>query len=339
MDKLLTVVVPVYNTEKYLDKCLSSLVVPNYMDQLEVIVVIDGSPDNSINIARKYKEKYPNSFIVIDKENGGHGSCCNVGLKEATGKYIRFLDSDDWFDEVGFPLFLNKLSSLEDVDIVQTNFSKFFSETHREFSSNLFHRYAGQILNANEFDYGEFDYFVTLATTTFSRKCLLNAKIQFTERAQFDDTILYVQPLCFAGKMSFMDEVVYHYLIGRSNQSVGEITDRKLQFRRYEFQKLCNEYLKVRNFISSHKRIYVDRFIRNVVLEEYYRYSFYVPRQNHNLKKWHLYVKSLPFVDIKLMKYGLLYEKYPYILLRFFIKVRYSLGRIRSFFANQFLYK
>lgn len=334
MDKLLTVVVPVYNTEKYLDKCLYSLVVPNYMDQLEVIVVIDGSPDNSINIARKYKEKYPNSFIVIDKENGGHGSCCNVGLKEATGKYIRFLDSDDWFDEVGFPSFLHKLSSLEDVDIVQTNFSKFFSKTHRESPSNLFHRYAGKILNANEFDYGEFDYFVTLATTTFSRRCLLNAKIQFTERAQFDDTILYVQPLCFAEKMSFMDEVVYHYLIGRSNQSVGGITDRKLQFRRYEFQKLCNEYLKVRDLISSHKRIYVDRFIRNVVLEEYYYYSFYVPRQSHNLKKWHLYVKSLPFVDIKSMKYGLLYEKYPYILLQFFIRVRYSLCRIRSLFAN-----
>ena len=327
MDKLLTVVVPVYNTEKYLDKCLSSLVVPNYMDQLEVIVVIDGSPDNSINIARKYKEKYPNSFIVIDKENGGHGSCCNVGLKEATGKYIRFLDSDDWFDEVGFPSFLNKLSTLEDVDIVQTNFSKFFSETHREIPSNLFHQYVGLILNANEFDYGNFDYFVTLATTTFSRKCLLNAKIQFTENAQFDDTILYIQPLCYADKLCFMDEVVYHYLIGRINQSVGRITDRKLQFRRYEFQKLCNEYLKIRDLISNQKRIYADRFIQNIVLEEYYFYSFNVPRQSRNLKIWHTYVKSLSFIDIKLMKYGFLYEKYPYLLL-------YALFGLRRYFIE-----
>ena len=337
----MTVVVPVYNTEKYLDKCLSSLVVSNYMDQLEVIVVIDGSPDNSINIARKYKEKYPNSFIVIDKENGGHGSCCNVGLKESTGKYIRFLDSDDWFDEVGFPSFLNKLSTLEDVDIVQTNFSKFFSETHREIPSNLFHQYVGLILNANEFDYGNFDYFVTLATTTFSRKCLLNAKIQFTEKAQFDDTILYVQPLCFAEKMSFMDEVVYHYLIGRSNQSVGEITDKKLQFRRHEFQKLCNKYLKVRDSISNQKRIYADRFIQKIVLEEYYCYSFYVPRQSRNLKMWHLYVKSLPFVNIRSMKYGLLYEKCPYLLLYILFSFRRCLKkilkRLRDIKKNNFL--
>ena len=86
MKKILTIVVPVYNTEKYLSKCLDSLVIKD-IDSIEVLIIIDGSPDNSIEIAKQYHDKYPKTFTVIDKENGGHGSCCNIGLKVAKGKY------------------------------------------------------------------------------------------------------------------------------------------------------------------------------------------------------------------------------------------------------------
>ena len=99
MEKLLTVVVPVYKVEKYINKCLDSLVVPDkQMERLEVLAVNDGTPDNSALMAKEYEKKYPQTFKVIDKENGGHGSAWNRGVAEATGKYIKFLDSDDWFD-------------------------------------------------------------------------------------------------------------------------------------------------------------------------------------------------------------------------------------------------
>lgn len=333
MDKLLTIVVPVYNTEKYLDKCLSSLVVPNYMDQLEVIVVIDGSPDDSINVARKYEEKYPNSFIVIDKENGGHGSCCNVGLKEATGKYIRFLDSDDWFDSTSLVAFLQKISGV-DVDIVQSNYATYYEKRDLYVRSNFYQAYAGKVWEADNFDYSQFVRFITLSTSTFSVKCLRDSHIIFTEKAQFDDTILYIQPLCMAKKIYFLNEIVYYYYIGREGQSVGTITDKKLQYRYFEFQKLCNEYLKVRDSISEKKRTYADRLIQNVVLEEYYYWSFMMLGQGTNLKAWHRYVKSLPFIRIKDMKYGALYEKYPYILLWLYFYVRHTVGLIKSKIVN-----
>ena len=80
MDKILTIVIPVFKTEQYLRKCLDSLIVENIADRIEVIIIIDGSPDNSISIAREYVELFPETFRLIDKENGGHGSCCNVGL-------------------------------------------------------------------------------------------------------------------------------------------------------------------------------------------------------------------------------------------------------------------
>ena len=119
-DKLLTITVPVYNTEEYLPKCLDSLIIDEYMDILEVLIVIDGSPDNSLAIAQEYAQKYPNTFIVINKENGGHSSAINKGLELATGKYFKLLDSDDWFDKDSFKVFIENLQSL-DIDLVMAD--------------------------------------------------------------------------------------------------------------------------------------------------------------------------------------------------------------------------
>ena len=125
--KLLTIVIPVYKVEKYIRQCLDSVIVPqDQKELLEVIVVNDGSPDNSAAIAREYEEKYPDIIKVIDKENGGHGSAWNVGLRLASGKYIRFLDSDDWL--VNLSEFLSILESV-DADMVITHLNKYQEET------------------------------------------------------------------------------------------------------------------------------------------------------------------------------------------------------------------
>ena len=107
MIKLLTIVIPTYNMEAYLNRCLDSLLVSDeQMQLLEVLVINDGSKDNSSAIAHEYEAKYPNTFRVIDKENGNYGSCVNRGLKEASGKYIKVLDADDWFDTTEFEKYL-----------------------------------------------------------------------------------------------------------------------------------------------------------------------------------------------------------------------------------------
>ena len=88
MSKLLTIVIPTYNMEAYLNRCLDSLLVSDeQMKLLEVLVINDGSKDNSSAIAHEYEAKYPNTFRVIDKENGGHGSTINAGIKKARGKW------------------------------------------------------------------------------------------------------------------------------------------------------------------------------------------------------------------------------------------------------------
>ena len=123
--KILTVIVPVYNTEKYIKRCLDSLDNKEINDKLEVLVVSDGSKDNAINIAKEYSKRLPDTFKIIEKENGGHGSTINKGLELATGKYFRVLDSDDWVDNVNFVEFVKRLED-QDADLVVTDYSKEF---------------------------------------------------------------------------------------------------------------------------------------------------------------------------------------------------------------------
>ena len=123
MNKILTIVIPTYNMEKYLDKCLTSLVIEDreLMKQLEILVVIDGSKDRSSEIAHTYQVRYPQTFIVIDKENGNYGSCINRGLKEAAGKYIKVLDADDCYNSKSLQQHL-ELLRIVDVDLILTSY-------------------------------------------------------------------------------------------------------------------------------------------------------------------------------------------------------------------------
>ena len=123
MNKILTIIIPTYNMEKYLRRCLDSLIIDEEgMKQLEVLVINDGSKDSSSQIAHEYQDKYPDTYRVIDKENGNYGSCINRGLKEATGKYVKVLDSDDTYDNHSLVEYLQTLNTI-DVDIIVTNVS------------------------------------------------------------------------------------------------------------------------------------------------------------------------------------------------------------------------
>lgn len=122
MEKLLTLIIPTYNMERLLDRCLSSLVIKDdsLFQRVEVLVVIDGAKDRSSEIAHGYENRYPSVFRVIDKENGNYGSCVNRGLKEATGKYIKVLDADDCFNTEAFARYLEAIDK-QDADLIVTS--------------------------------------------------------------------------------------------------------------------------------------------------------------------------------------------------------------------------
>ena len=126
MDKLLTIIVPTYNAAAYLDKGLSSFAIKDeaLFARLEVLIVNDGSTDDSAKIAQKYVERYPQVYRIINKENGGHGSGINVGAREAEGKYFKVIDADDWVDVKGFLSYLEKLQDM-DADVIITPYQEY----------------------------------------------------------------------------------------------------------------------------------------------------------------------------------------------------------------------
>ena len=108
--KIVSFVIPCYNSAEYMDKCVESLL-PGGED-VEIIIVDDGSVDNTLEIANGYVEKYPTIVKAVHKENGGHGDAVNTGLKNATGLYFKVVDSDDWVDGEAYEKVLETLKRL-----------------------------------------------------------------------------------------------------------------------------------------------------------------------------------------------------------------------------------
>lgn len=129
INKIITIIVPTYNMEAYLNTCLRSLIIDD-INAVEVIVVNDGSKDNSVQIAEEFVDKYPTSFKIINKENGNYGSCINRGLAEASGKYIKVLDADDSFDTANFQKMVSLLKNLDVELFISTTIHVY--KTHEE---------------------------------------------------------------------------------------------------------------------------------------------------------------------------------------------------------------
>lgn len=128
MSKILTVTIPSYNTEKYIDECLPYLIDERIISDIEILIVSDGSKDNTVSVAQKWADKYPDSIRVIDKENGGHGSTINRGILEATGKYFKVVDGDDWVVTENFVKLVDYLKQVE-VDIINNPYLEHNEET------------------------------------------------------------------------------------------------------------------------------------------------------------------------------------------------------------------
>lgn len=279
MKKVLSIVVPTYNVEKYLDRCLISLLNDeSILDDLEILVVNDGSKDNSVEVARKYEKKYPNTVIVIDKENGGHGSTINVGMEKATGKYFRVLDSDDWVNVDDFPKYVKYLKKAEE-DMVLTNYRKEFVFNG---GSELF-TYEDFLEYNKKYDFDKLDmeslgasYFY-LATITFKTEVLKKANFRLDEKTFYVDMEYITFPIPFVNSLIYLDYDIYRYYIGRPDQSVNldsyvknrahhDLVTRKV-VKFYEDTKLSatkKEYIKkiLVLLLNTHYSIYCDMKVK-----------------------------------------------------------------------------
>ena len=221
MNKLLTIIVPVYKVEDYIRRCLDSLVVaPKWMEKMDVLIVNDGTPDRSADISREYVVKYPETFRQIDKENGGHGSVLNIGCKEAYGKYVRFLDSDDWF--VNVELMLEKLEKT-DVDMVISHVVD-HCPNNEVWEDRILGVEFDKIYDTNAFDWmgNKTSHLVGLHRCIFKTSLFESYLPLFPEKQSYDDIILNVFPIVTAETMVAWDFPIYHYDMDRPGQSIKQ---------------------------------------------------------------------------------------------------------------------
>ena len=270
MEKILTIIIPVYNVEKYIRQCLDSIILDEeQMKWLEVIVVNDGTPDQSSVIAHEYEKRYPQSIKVIDKKNGGHGSAWNVGLKNANGKYIRFLDSDDWLSNLSS--FMEELKS-HDEDLIFTHLARFNEQSKSSSVTKIQNIKYNKPYSTSSFSYIETDnhYFMYgFWHCTYKKEIFKDEQPLFVEKVFYDDSILFMAPYILGKTIVFIDNILYNYRLGQSGQSVNLNVERK---HARDYVKVSKSLVEFANNHTDLNKIKCEQ--RDFFLYEFMKYRF-----------------------------------------------------------------
>ncbi|MCI8454319.1 MAG: glycosyltransferase family 2 protein [Lachnospiraceae bacterium] len=245
--KVLSVVVPMYQAEAYIERCLDSFLVsePKVLARVEILVIDDGGTDGAAAIAQTYAEKYPDSYKVFRKENGGHGSGINYGIEHAKGTYFKVVDADDWVDTEAFGTLVKGLERLEgsktDVDVVYTGFRWVLEGGQAERqglvperqgmkrTGSIFERRAESGEPFQSVVYGKLYSFDEVADCIYMKmhhmtirtKILKEHAIRLDEHCYYVDMQFITFPIPYVKTICFLDESVYRYRIGVQGQSVA----------------------------------------------------------------------------------------------------------------------
>lgn len=212
-----SVVVPVYNTEKYLRKCLDSLV-NQTLEELEVIVVDDGSTDGSADLLDEYRKQYPDSFFVFRKENGGQGIARNIGVEKCSGDYIGFMDSDDYL-ELDMYENLYEMAVAENADLVECKYRYVRCENDIEEELDTYGCVRAYKNQKDMF----LNPLVSPWNKLYKRDVFERSGSLFTEGVIYEDTAFFIKQIPFIEKSAYLEEAfVTHILRGSSTMSINK---------------------------------------------------------------------------------------------------------------------
>ena len=218
--KYISFVVPCYNSEEYMEKCIESLLIGK--DDVEIIIIDDGSKDNTGKIADKYQKKYPNIVKAIHQENGGHGEGINVGLKHATGKYFKVVDSDDWLDEDAYKKLLKKIKHI-DTDLVVCNYVYTYTDGRSDQVISFANVYdEGKVLTWDDIHKFKLTQYPSLHSMMYKKSVLDKSNIDLPKHVFYEDNLFIYLPLVNTKTIYYLDLDLYRYYIGRADQSVQE---------------------------------------------------------------------------------------------------------------------
>ena len=232
-----SIIVPVYNVEKYIDKCLSSLV-NQTLNDIEIIIVNDGSIDNSEQIILKYKEKYPSKIVYLKKENGGLSDARNFGMPYAKGDYIAFLDSDDYVELDTYEKLYNRAIQT-DADMVECDFYWEYSDKKIHDTSANYKDESNMYANAR----------VVAWNKLYKKDLIINSGIKFPKGLRYEDLEFFYKILPQLKKIELINEPLIHYV--QRDDSITYVQNEKTAdifaildniINYYKWINLYNEY-------------------------------------------------------------------------------------------------
>jgi len=258
--KLITIAVPCYNSQEYMHYCLQTLLAGG--EEVEILIINDGSSDHTKNIAEKFEQQYPGIVRAISQENKGHGGAVNTGMQHATGKYFKVVDSDDWVDVRAYLKILEHLQQLEDaqeeVDVVITNFVYEKEQARRK----KIMRYQSSFPENKVFTWEDAKplrkgKYMMMHSLMYRLDILKQSKLQLPEHTFYVDNLFVFIPLQYCKKLYYINVDFYRYFIGREDQSVNEQVmirriDQQIRVNQllmeayhsdWEFPKVLNDYL------------------------------------------------------------------------------------------------
>lgn len=257
--KLLTIAIPCYNSAAYMRKCIDSLLTGG--EDIEIIVVNDGSKDDTAKIGQEYCDRFPNIVKLINKENGGHGSAVNTGLEHATGLYYKVVDSDDWVNMEAYMKILDTLKSLvKDGKSVDMFISNFVYEKDGEKRKRVM-KYHHALPQNEVFTWKDVRHFrvgqyILMHSVIYRTNLLRECGLRLPEHTFYVDNIFVFNPLPFVKTMYYLDVNFYRYFIGRADQSVNEQVMISRIDQQIKVNKLMVDYyVKEMNRISANGKV------------------------------------------------------------------------------------
>lgn len=220
--KVLSIIIPSYNSAHFLDQCISSMIVAEVLDKLDIIVVNDGSTDNIEDTVEKYCRQYPDSIRLISQENKGHGGALNTGCAAAVGKYLKPIDADDWVETCNLQAFVCFLEGCES-DVVITQYNTVDIGTQEIKQQRTEPRVFGEAVSLDEVMENWRCYYkgMTYHGITYRTDFYKTHGIALSEHVFYEDYEFATFPCCRAERLSVMDLLIYDYRIGDVNQSVS----------------------------------------------------------------------------------------------------------------------
>ncbi len=265
MDAVLSVVIPCYNVEKYIDKCLSSFSDERFAGLLDVMIVNDGSQDSTEDIARRYAEAHPDIFRLINKENGGHGSAVNTGIENARGRYFRIVDGDDWINTDNMVRLLDILSKTDSDLVVDEK-----REVHMVTGDSEHITLPDWVREGSRLDFesicnlNDICTYIMLHTLSVRTEILREHGIRLQEHIFYVDIEFIIKSTMEARTIEFHRIEIYQYLVGNADQSVSAANYVKRYAHHYQVTKELIRYAAAKEAVGEMKR-YLDRRVCLVI--------------------------------------------------------------------------